>query len=246
MGLSIDYRPLSQRTVADARRMSELELNRRMDCLGYLGDQYTQVSGFDANCPFWGFFPEPIVPGEEIRLKDIFLGSSEWAARLVQSASDYDALLENRTCGLTLDDARAQLHALRQLVERADLALPLDLTPRLFRDDKTGLRARRRLEAFTAQIARFHDLAPAAAPAIRAEEAVTSDRLGAIRELERTGSQLGTSLGTPAELGDLCRRLQAEGERLGAALAAIEGFCSRLAGATGGAKGVRPDRHGSP
>jgi hypothetical protein len=36
MALSVDHRSLNQRTVADAREISELELNRRMDCLGHL------------------------------------------------------------------------------------------------------------------------------------------------------------------------------------------------------------------
>lgn len=62
MALSIDHRPLTQRTVSGAREMSELEFGRRMDCLRYLGDQYSQVGGFDTNCPFSGFFPDPIIP----------------------------------------------------------------------------------------------------------------------------------------------------------------------------------------
>ncbi len=86
MALSIEHRLLTQRTIADAREISELELGRRMDCLGYLGDQYTRIGGFDADRPFWGFFPEPIVPGEEIRLESIFrdlhrLGSTVCAKR---------------------------------------------------------------------------------------------------------------------------------------------------------------------
>jgi hypothetical protein len=72
--------------------MSELELSRRMDCLRYLGDQYWQIRGFDTNCPFWGFLPNPVVPGNEIRLQQIFLASREWAERFVRSACDYHAL----------------------------------------------------------------------------------------------------------------------------------------------------------
>ena len=64
MALSIDHRPLTQRTVSGAREMSELEFGRRMDCLRYLGDQYSQVGGFDTNCPFWGFSPTRSSPAE--------------------------------------------------------------------------------------------------------------------------------------------------------------------------------------
>jgi hypothetical protein len=141
-----------------------------MDCLGHLGDQYSYVGGFDANCPFWGFFPERIIPGEEIRLREIFLSSREWAERFVTSTTKYDDVLGDRTFGLTLDDARAQRGALEAVIAAAAGTLPLHLTPKLFRDDKTGIRAKRRLEAFAVQAARFYELAPIAAQAIRVED----------------------------------------------------------------------------
>ena len=224
MALSIDHRPLTQRAISDAREMSELELGRRMDCLRYLGDQYRQISGFDTNCPFWGFFPDPIVPGEEIRLLQIFLASREWAERFAQSARDYNALLGDQTFGLNVDDATTQLQALEDVSSRADDELPFHLTPQLFREDKTGLRAQRHLEAFSAQADRYHRLAPIAGQAIHVEDAVTRDRLDALRALERTAAQLGVALQTQAEIRELCGRLLNECERLETALTAINAF----------------------
>ncbi|MGC2525892.1 MAG: DUF4011 domain-containing protein [Stellaceae bacterium] len=227
MALTIDERPLTQRAVSDAREMSEFELSRRMDCLGHLADQYSYVGGFDANCPFWGFFPERIIPGEEVRLQEIFLSSREWAERFVTSASEYDDVLGDRTFGLTLDDARAQVDALGTVIAAADGTLPLHLTPKLFLDDKTGTRAKRRLEAFAAQAARFYELAPIAALGIRVEDTVTRAHLEALRALERTGNQLGISLETPSRIVDLCTQLQNESDRLAGAMSAIEDFCAQ-------------------
>jgi hypothetical protein len=79
-------------------------------------------------------------------------------------------VLGDRTFGLTLDDARAQRGALEAVIAAAAGTLPLHLTPKLFRDDKTGIRAKRRLEAFAVQAARFYELAPIAAQAIRVED----------------------------------------------------------------------------
>jgi transcription elongation GreA/GreB family factor len=228
MSLSIDHRPLMQRVVPGAPEMSELELSRRMDCLRYLGDQYRQISGFDADCPFWGFFPDPIVPGEEIRLRQIFLASREWAERFVQSVCDHGAVLGNRTFGLTLDEAATQLQALEDLSARADDKLPLHLIPLLFRADKTGLRAQRRLEAFSAQTERYRDLAPVVAQAIHSEDAVTRDRLDAFRTLERTATPFGVALQTQVEMRELCSRLLDECERLETALAAIDACCGQI------------------
>jgi hypothetical protein len=166
------------------------------------------------------------MPGEEVQLQGIFRESTEWAAQFVRSVANYDAVVGNRTFGVTVSDARGQLRALEELVNRTDRALPLHLIPHLFRDDKTGLRAERRLAAFAAGIARYHDLAPAV-HAVRSEDAVTPDQLGAIRELERAAALLGVCLDTSRELRNLGRRLRGEGERLYGALAAVQEFCGQ-------------------
>jgi SpoU rRNA methylase family enzyme len=227
MALSGDHRSLTRLSIADAREISELELVRRMDCLGHLGDQYAAIGGFGPDSPFWGFFPEPIVPGDEIRLQEIFRNAAAWTSRFVQSVAYYDACLGARTFGLGLDDAASQLRVLQQLGDRADRTLPLSLIPRLFRDDKTGRRAGRSLEAFAAKVARYHELASSLASAIRVEEAVTEDQLGGLRELEECATKWGAELGTPAELSTLGGRLHAEKERLDLALTAINEFCAQ-------------------
>jgi hypothetical protein len=226
MALSIDHRPLMQSRVTGAQEMSEIELGRRMDCLRYLSDQFAQIGGYDADCPFWGFSPEPIIPGEEHRLQEIFLGSRDWAARFTQNASDYNAVLGNQTFGLTLGNATAQFQALEEISAKADGALPFHLTPNLFRDDSSGVRAQRHLHAFAAQRARYSELAPIVSRAILHEESVTRERLDALRMIEDAAIRTGAMLQTPAEMRDLCGQLRNERERLQAALGAIEAFCS--------------------
>src|SRR5262249_45283671 len=153
--------------------------------------------------------------------------SGDWAKHFVQSACDYDAVLGDRTFGLTLDDATRQLQALEQLSGRAEGTLPLHLTPQLFREDKTGLRVQRRIEAFFVDTESYHRLAPVVAQAIRNEDAVTQDRRDALRALERTATQLGIAFLTQAEMRDLCGRLLNECERLETALAEIYAFCGQ-------------------
>jgi hypothetical protein len=129
----------------------------------------------------------------------------------VENVANYDAVLGNRISGLTLEDARTQLQALRELVDNTDPALPLHLIPRLFRGDKTGLRAGRHLEAFAGRVVRYHDLTSIVVQAIRTEEAVTPSQHSALRGLERVADQLGVTLGTPTEIRELGNRLQAAG-----------------------------------
>ena len=100
-----DHRSLTRLGIADAREMSELELVRRMDCLGHLGDQYAEIGGFGPDSPFWGFFPEPIVPGDETRLQEIFQNAAAWISGFVQSrcASFFTGRANRRarTCATT-------------------------------------------------------------------------------------------------------------------------------------------------
>jgi hypothetical protein len=225
MTLSIDYRPLLQHPIAGAREMSELELSRRLDCLRHLGSQFAITGKFDAECPFWGFFPDPIIPGEELRLCEIFRASHEWAGRFLQSTRDYESVLESRAFGITSEDIAAQIRALEEITAKADTRLPLDLMPRLFRDDVCGRRAEQKLRMFVAQVEYYQNFGPIVAQALREEDAVTPERLEALRTLDHIAAQFGLALKKQADMRDLCAELHKQCEYLGVALTAIEVFC---------------------
>ena len=87
-GLSNEESMLSQINISDATQISEFEFGRRMDCLGYLGSQYKSVGGFDASCTFWGFYPERLIPGDEVKLTQLFETADEWGRGLVEASKD--------------------------------------------------------------------------------------------------------------------------------------------------------------
>ena len=84
-GLSSEESMLSQINISDATQISEFEFGRRMDCLGYLGSQYKSVGGFDESCAFWGFYPERLIPGDEVKLAQLFETADDWAKALVDA-----------------------------------------------------------------------------------------------------------------------------------------------------------------
>jgi hypothetical protein len=94
--LTVDERLQAQLLVPDATEISSLELSRRTDCLGHLSAQYVHIGRFDKGCAFWGFFPEKIIPGDEVQLGDLFSASVEWADQFVNHVAYYTSLADGR------------------------------------------------------------------------------------------------------------------------------------------------------
>ena len=223
--LSVNERLLAQIAITDATEISEIELSRRMDCLGHLGAQYVSIGGFDADSTFWGFSPDRIVPGDEIRLERIFQLSHDWTDAFVRDVELYGEVLGDRVTAMTLDASEAELRGVTALLAAADKEQPLHLIPRLFQGDNTGARSKRVLDAFGAEIERFHALAAVAQRGLRVESAASKARLETLRQLDEIARLLGAAFGTAAGAIELSRALRRECDRLGDALAGIREFC---------------------
>jgi hypothetical protein len=223
--LSIEQAVLTQISIRDAGEVSEFELFRRMDCLRYLGAQYDEIGGFDADSTFWGFFPERLIPGDEVQLQTLFASAAQWSQTFVADAEAYSDLLNSKIVGLTSRDARAQLETLHRFLDTADTTQPLHLFPRWFGTDATGNYAKRVLESLATQLSRYHELAPRARAGLKHETAAREDPLSRLRQLDRAATALGVSLGTPVSVADLLSALHAEVERLRTAHEAVDAFC---------------------
>ena len=215
---------LSQIVVADATHISEFELTRRLDCLGYLSAQYKTVGGFDDQCTFWGFFPERLIPGDEVHLANTFQSSLDWATRLVSSTDALGSILGEHVGGLTLATSLAQIEALSQLLASANRDLPLHLIPGFFADDKTGVRAKQAIVDFEKQISAFHKALDTVKNAFKREPDITSARVEDLRSLQDAAQRLGVELGTLASVQSLYQELAEALIRIKDAIAAITAF----------------------
>ena len=224
--LSVEDRVLAPISVRDATEISEIELSRRTDCLSHLAAQYLSIGGFDTDSTFWGFFPDRIVPGDETKLEQLFYSSCDWADRFVDDVTRYGEALLSNVMVLAQEYAEAQLQALRALLASAKADQPVHLIPKLFEEDNTGARAQRILEAFSAQLHRYHALAPVVQRGLRAEHAANQSRLNILRQLDRVAGQLGAVARTPGDLVEFCRSLRRERQRLVEAIQTIEEFCA--------------------
>lgn len=205
--LSNEESMLSQINIVDATRISEFEFSQRMDCLGYLGSQCKSVGGFDASCTFWGFYPEWLIPGDEIKLTHLFEDANTWGQALVDASKHLSQILGGRVHNHSLAFSEEQLTVLKGLLETADQQLPLHLIPRFFEDDETGARAAQAIEAFAKQIEQFHSLEGAIKAALKLESSVTKSGTDDLKSLKRQADSLGAELGTFSELQMLHRQL---------------------------------------
>jgi transcription elongation GreA/GreB family factor len=223
-GLSNEESMLSQITVGDATQISEFEFGRRMDCLGYLGSQYKSVGGFDASCTFWGFYPERLIPGDEVKLTQLFEAADTWGQALVVASKHYSQVLGGRAHNLSLAFSREQLAVLKRLLETANQQLPLHLIPGFFEDDETGIKAAQALESFSNQVEQFHSLEGAVKAALKLEFSVTKSGADDLKSLKRQADSLGADLGTFNELRTLHQQLVETVGKLSTANAAVISF----------------------
>ena len=205
--LSNEESMLSQINIGDATQISEFEFGRRTDCLGYLGSQYKSVGGFDENCTFWGFYPEGLIPGDEVKLTQLFEAADEWSQVLVDASKRFSQALGGPVHNLSLAFCGEQLATLKNLLVTANQQLPLHLIPGFFEDDETGAKAAQALGAFAKQIEQFHSLEGAVKTALKLESSVTKSGTDDLKGLQRIAGSLGADLGTLNDIRVLHQRL---------------------------------------
>jgi hypothetical protein len=225
-GLNNEEGMLSQISISDATQISEFEFGRRMDCLGYLGSQYKSVGGFDASCTFWGFYPERLIPGDEVRLTQLFEAADGWGQVFVDASKHYTQVLGGRVHNLSLEFSGEQLTVLKNLLETANHQLPLHLIPGFFKGDETGATAAQALDAFAKQVEQFHSLEGAVKTALKLESSVTTSGTDDLKGLQRIAVSMGAELGTLNELRVLHQQLVETAGKLSAANANLVMFLS--------------------
>jgi superfamily I DNA and/or RNA helicase/very-short-patch-repair endonuclease len=215
---------LSQICISDATQVCEFDFALRLDCLNYLATQYEAVGGFDENCTFWGFFPAELVPGEEVKLLQLFEDANDWGKALVDASALFVQLLGGPVQNLSRAFSGEQLAVLKRLLANANQQLPLHLIPGFFENDQTGTKAADCLKAFSGQLTEFHRLGGAVSVALRNESSVTSSVTDNLTGLQRLAESLGAGLGTVCELRGIYQQLTDAADTLSACNTEIKTF----------------------
>lgn len=222
--LTGDESLFSQITIVDATQVSEFELVRRMESLGYLASQYNSVGGYDSTCTFWGFSPERLIPGDEVKLTQLFEAADEWAKKLVDASKFFSQTLGSNVHNLTLAFSTEQLNVLKVLGEKCNHQLPLHLIPGLFKDDDTGSDANQLINAFAGLIEQYQGLESSINSALKHESEITAAVADDLKRLRRRAESLGADLGNQNDLRNLHQRLVQAAEKLSSANVALIEF----------------------
>ncbi|OJV39988.1 MAG: hypothetical protein BGO25_09330 [Acidobacteriales bacterium 59-55] len=215
---------LSQIVVADATQISEFELNRRIDCLKHLSAQYEIVGGFDEQCTFWGFFPERLIPGDEVHLANTFRSSLEWLPAFNAGADALAGIVGGCVHNLSLDTGLAQIDVLSQVLDTVNRNLPLHLIPGFFADDATGTRAKQAILGFEKQVIAFHAAHSVVTMALGREPVITRGDLEELHALQHAAHGLGVELGALPSLRMLHQEHCEASSKLKTAITAIAAF----------------------
>ena len=225
-GLSNEEMMLNQININDATQISEFEFGRRMDCLGYLSSQYKSVGGFDETGTFWGFYPERLIPGDEVKLTHLFREADAWGQSLVDASKQLSEILGGRVHNLSLDFCGAQLTVLKRLIESANQKLPLHLIPGFFKNDETGSIAVQIIEAFSKQVKQFQSLEVVVNTALKLESSITNLVTDDLKNLKQQADSLGIELGSFKDLQSLHQQLIGSADKLFTSNAAVISFFS--------------------
>lgn len=205
---------LSQVSIDDATQVSEFDFSRRLDFLGYLSSQYKFIGGFDDSCTFWGFYPDRILPGEEVKLINLFETADQWGLALIGAVKNLSHVLGGRIYNLSLTFCRDQLTVLKSLQDSANEELPFHLTPNFFAGDVKGEKAESEIFKFSKQIEKFNTLASTVNLALNDESLITRLIIDRLEALQSLGHNLGVKFGTFAELKLLHQQLTEAVEKL--------------------------------
>ena len=225
-GISTQEGVLSQITIGDATQISDFELRKRLESLRHLGSQYEAIGGIDASCAFRGFYVEPLIPGDEVKLISLFEAVNCWGQQFIDATMHLSHVQGARINNLSLSFCVDQLVTLRRFLVQANHKLPLQLIPRFFKEDQDGLKTAQSFNEFAAHVDHFRRLEAPVKAALKLESSATAAGLAHLQALRQIGEIAGAEFGTLSELEKLHNRIVESIGKLSSANSALVGFFS--------------------
>jgi transcription elongation GreA/GreB family factor len=206
---------LGQITCNDAAEISPHELTRRVDYLRHLSSQYRVIGGYSISSTFWGFTPQNLIPGDDIKIKNLMSDALTWANDFKVHVSEYAlSMLGAKISGLSLNVAMRQSDSLDWVLSNADSSLPLDRIPAMLSPDNSGNIARTRLVELQNLIKRYLELEPCVTKVIKDDKLITHKAITELKALRESARGLGVELGTLPEIVTLHQDLANAVEKL--------------------------------
>src|SRR5580700_2513300 len=222
--LTSEYVLKNAPSVRDASKLTLPTLNQRSETLKHLADQFKVITRFDESSPFWGFYPEELLPGDEHTIQRTFETALPWLATFCAQSEAY-AAVHGPPAGLSKEQGRAQLEILQRLHRSAPVDGPLHLVSRLFSGNSTARRVKELVERVAARQERYRQLNDAVKRGLLSEADGTADRLQELRNLDGILQAAGVTDARINALIPLAGQSKAAADSLGDSLSAIRAYC---------------------
>lgn len=213
--------------VPDAESITETELSKKIDALKHLGSNYDRIKSFSDGSPFWGFYPESVVPGMEIQLLNLLQGSADWASQLVSDSKKLSEILEDDVRGFSFQSGNTQAIILDGLLANTDSELPLDLIPVYFEEDPKGAVGHAFIKKFKEAITRYKSEEANIQNVLLDEISVNNHVVGEYANLIARINDIAIDVDSISGLEKTVTHLDAEIQVLKDNVDAISSFCSK-------------------
>ena len=225
LSLSTNEQKLNQYEIKDAAEISDIELIRRMNCLSHLSDHFEIIGRFDELSVFWGFYPNPLAPGDESTIKILLEGSVVASNKLKEDATTLSNYIAASISGLDINELKAQANILEEFANNTNQELPLSLVTPLLELDHSGKAAQKILNEIKESITSYNELREIASEAINQDLEVDENSIKSLKSSREAASSLGVRLGNVVEIDQLYQDLLQSHDSLNNATLDIERFC---------------------
>ncbi len=213
---------LNQISISDAGEISVFELSRRRDCLSYLGAQYIAIGGYDEASSFWGFFPDGINRGDDVKISGLYAEMLEPVKKLISATEEFSKIISDKITGITLDHTRSHLTVIKEFIINCPKDISFHLLPAFFDQDKTGEKTNQILNRLEHEVQRYKESLSVQEKNITDESLVSQECIAGLEKLSLSAEILGINLGSKNELLLLIEKLSHAAEKFFPAIAEIK------------------------
>ncbi len=224
--LSCDEKVISQLRCSGTAQLSEFQFQRQLDCLGYLASQFALIDGFEPGSPFWGFYPENIFPGDEIKIGQQLEEANAWTVNWVDSIKNLSSTLRCRIRNFLSLFTNKNVLLLNDLMVSIDLDLPLHLVPRFCRYGVTTEKASLVINEFADKLEKMRRLEIDVKAFLKNRSEVFFSDLDGLKKFQRASQDLGANLGNQAEVQEMHLKILENTNRLSSSHAKLKLFFS--------------------
>ena len=127
-----DAQTVEELTYVSAPSTTGAEYAGIKDLLKTVAEQYQDIGYFDARHPFWGFFPEAIAPGDDMKVQRVLQRYADVFESFARAMHEAEQMLEVAKLSMSAETAQSLISTLAVLAPADPDEVAFEMLPRLF------------------------------------------------------------------------------------------------------------------